>query len=127
MLAVRFDSKKVIVGEVPEPKSSDVLVRVRGCGICGSDLTILDSGFQIAGIPGHEISGELEDGTPVAIEPKIAARWDIDLSPGTRIVALALVMGCTVLDVIDDLRAQLAASLQPCANGRHIGTSQAAG
>jgi len=69
MLAVRFDSKKVIVGEVPEPKSSDVLVRVRGCGICGSDLTILDSGFQIAGIPGHEISGELEDGTPVAIEP----------------------------------------------------------
>ena len=69
MLAVRFDSKKVTVGEVPEPKGSDVLVRVRGCGICGSDLTILDSGFPIAGIPGHEISGELEDGTPVAIEP----------------------------------------------------------
>jgi len=69
MLAVRFDSKKVIVQEVPETKGSDVLVRVRGCGICGSDLTILDSGFPIAGIPGHEISGELEDGTPVAIEP----------------------------------------------------------
>jgi threonine dehydrogenase-like Zn-dependent dehydrogenase len=69
MLAVRFDSKKVIVQEVPETKGSEVLVRVRGCGICGSDLTILDSGFPIAGIPGHEISGELEDGTPVAIEP----------------------------------------------------------
>ncbi len=69
MLAVRFDSKKVIVGEVPESKGSDVLIRVRACGICGSDLTILDSGFPIAGIPGHEISGELEDGTPVAIEP----------------------------------------------------------
>ena len=71
MLAVRFDAKKVLLDEVPVPagQGDDVLVRVRGCGICGSDLTILDSGFPIAGIPGHEISGELEDGTPVAIEP----------------------------------------------------------
>lgn len=69
MLAVRFDSKKVRLEESPDPKGDDVLVRVRGCGICGSDLTILDSGFPIFGIPGHEIAGELEDGTPVAIEP----------------------------------------------------------
>jgi 2-desacetyl-2-hydroxyethyl bacteriochlorophyllide A dehydrogenase len=69
MLAVRFDSKKVVVDEMPVPTGSDVLVRVRACGICGSDLTILDSGFPIQGIPGHEIAGELEDGTPVAIEP----------------------------------------------------------
>ena len=69
MRAVRFDSKKVIVDEMPEPVGSDVLVRVRACGICGSDVTILDSGFPIRGIPGHEIAGELEDGTPVAIEP----------------------------------------------------------
>ena len=69
MLAVRFDATKVLLDEVPAPAGSDVLVRVRGCGICGSDLTILDSGFPIAGIPGHEIAGELEDGTPVAIEP----------------------------------------------------------
>jgi threonine dehydrogenase-like Zn-dependent dehydrogenase len=69
MLAVRFDSQKVVLDEVPAPGGDDVLVRIRACGICGSDLTILDSGFEIAGIPGHEISGELEDGTPVAIEP----------------------------------------------------------
>ena len=71
MLAVHFDSKNVVLADVPKPTngSDEVLVRVRGCGICGSDLTILDSGFPIAGIPGHEIAGELEDGTAVAIEP----------------------------------------------------------
>ena len=30
---------------------------------------MLDMGYSIFGIPGHEISGQLEDGTPVAIEP----------------------------------------------------------
>lgn len=69
MLAVKFDSKRVVVVEAPPPAGSDVLIRVRACGICGSDVTILDSGFPIYGIPGHEIAGELMDGTPVAIEP----------------------------------------------------------
>jgi 2-desacetyl-2-hydroxyethyl bacteriochlorophyllide A dehydrogenase len=69
MLAVKFDSKKVLVEELPAPSGEDVLVRVRACGICGSDITILDSEFPIYGIPGHEIAGELMDGTPVAIEP----------------------------------------------------------
>jgi threonine dehydrogenase-like Zn-dependent dehydrogenase len=69
MLAVRFDAQKVVLDDVRRPEGDGVLVRVRACGICGSDLTILDSGFPIHGIPGHEISGELEDGTAVAIEP----------------------------------------------------------
>ena len=69
MLAVKFDSKTVRVEERPPPSGSDVLVRVRACGICGSDLTLLDSGYPVHGIPGHEIAGELMDGTPVAIEP----------------------------------------------------------
>jgi threonine dehydrogenase-like Zn-dependent dehydrogenase len=69
MLAVRFKDKQVVVGEEPRPGGGDVLVRVRACGICGSDVSVLESGFPIAGIPGHEIAGELEDGTPVAIEP----------------------------------------------------------
>ncbi len=69
MLAVRFDQKQVVLQDCATPGGDDVLVRVRACGICGSDLTILDSGFPIRGIPGHEIAGELEDGTAVAIEP----------------------------------------------------------
>lgn len=69
MLAVRFDSKRIVVAEKPRPSGKGVLVRVRGCGICGSDVAMLDSGFPVTGTPGHEISGELADGTPVAIEP----------------------------------------------------------
>ena len=69
MLAVRFDSKRVVVEDRPGPRGKGVLVKVRGCGICGSDIAILDSGFPVSGTPGHEIAGELADGTPVAIEP----------------------------------------------------------
>lgn len=69
MRAVRFEDGAVVVDDVPEPEGDGVLVKVRSCGICGSDLKMLDSGFPIAGIPGHEIAGELADGTPVAIEP----------------------------------------------------------
>ena len=63
--------QRLEVSEVPdtEPGEGEVTVEVAACGICGSDVTILDSGFPIFGIPGHEIAGELEDGTPVAIEP----------------------------------------------------------
>jgi threonine dehydrogenase-like Zn-dependent dehydrogenase len=69
MLAVKFDSGGVVLDEVPAPTGPGVRVKVRACGICASDVAILDSGFPLAGIPGHEIAGELEDGTPVAIEP----------------------------------------------------------
>jgi len=69
MLAVKFKDKEVVLEDVARPAGEGVLVNVRSCGICGSDVTILDSGFPINGTPGHEIAGELEDGTPVAIEP----------------------------------------------------------
>ena len=69
MLAVKFQDKQVVLEDVPPPSGEGVIVDVRACGICGSDVTILDSGFPITGTPGHEISGLLEDGTPVAIEP----------------------------------------------------------
>lgn len=44
-------------------------VRVRAAGICGSDLHMLDAGYFQQSIPGHEIAGELADGSAVAIEP----------------------------------------------------------
>ena len=69
MRAVRFEGKAVRLVEAPRPSGDGVRVRIRGCGICGSDLAMLDSGFPLAGIPGHELAGELDDGTPVAIEP----------------------------------------------------------
>jgi threonine dehydrogenase-like Zn-dependent dehydrogenase len=59
----------VRVIDVEAPRGEGVRVKVSACGICGSDLAMLDAGFPIAGIPGHEIAGTLADGTAVAIEP----------------------------------------------------------
>jgi threonine dehydrogenase-like Zn-dependent dehydrogenase len=69
MRAVRWQSGAVCVVEADPPRGPGVRVRVSACGICGSDLAMLDGGFPIAGIPGHEIAGTLADGSAVAIEP----------------------------------------------------------
>jgi 2-desacetyl-2-hydroxyethyl bacteriochlorophyllide A dehydrogenase len=66
--------------EPPPLGDEDVLVHVRSCGICGSDLHYFTGGFPAPPVcPGHEISGEVVDvgrrcgsitaGTRVAIEP----------------------------------------------------------
>ncbi len=52
------------VKEVPTPKIEDggVLVRVRACAVCGSDIRILHSGNDRVAYPsimGHEISGDV--------------------------------------------------------------------
>jgi threonine dehydrogenase-like Zn-dependent dehydrogenase len=54
---------------VPPPSGDGVKVRIRSAGICGSDLHMLEHGYHPAGTIGHELAGELVDGTPVAIEP----------------------------------------------------------
>ncbi len=71
MRAVRFEKGRIRVVDAPVPslEGDGVAVRVRGCGICGSDLSMLDSGWELPGTPGHEIAGTLDDGTPVAVEP----------------------------------------------------------
>ena len=58
---------------VPEPGHGEVLVRVRACGVCGSDLEIRDHGWLQDGaeyplIPGHEWTGEV-----VATGPETSA------------------------------------------------------
>lgn len=44
-------------------------MRIRSAGICGSDLHMVAGGFPVPHTLGHEMGGELEDGTRVAIEP----------------------------------------------------------
>lgn len=61
----------------PEPAPGRTLVRVHGCGICGTDLHLFRGEFMPApgSVPGHEIAGVVEasdtlpTGTPVAVEP----------------------------------------------------------
>jgi len=63
----------------PEPGAGEVVVRVRHCGICGSDLHWFHDQMMIPQVcPGHEIAGEvarvgagvttLGEGDPVALE-----------------------------------------------------------
>jgi 2-desacetyl-2-hydroxyethyl bacteriochlorophyllide A dehydrogenase len=67
------------------PRAGEVVVRVRSCGICGSDLHFFCGGFPPPPVcPGHEISGEVADsgdgvvsvraGDRVAIEPLVVCR-----------------------------------------------------
>ena len=46
----------------PEPKTGEVLVRVRACGVCRTDLHIVDgeiTGGSYPIVPGHQIVGEV--------------------------------------------------------------------
>jgi 2-desacetyl-2-hydroxyethyl bacteriochlorophyllide A dehydrogenase len=67
----------------PAPGPREVVVRVAGCGICGTDLHILDGEFAPSYplVPGHELAGEvvavggevrgLAAGDRVAVDPTL--------------------------------------------------------
>lgn len=65
----------------PEPPPGWIRVRVRLCGICGSDLALLwgkssprlSPFFSFPAVLGHEILGEV-DGTRVVVNPLLACR-----------------------------------------------------
>ncbi len=71
--AVIADVGKIEVGEVPDPTPDrrEVVVEVAGCGICGTDLHILEGEFAPALpiVPGHEFAGEV-----VALGPGVDAQ-----------------------------------------------------
>lgn len=67
MKAVRIVDEKPVVTDVPAPTGDGIDVRVRSAGICGSDIHMLTWG--VTSTLGHEFAGNLDDGTPVAVEP----------------------------------------------------------
>jgi threonine dehydrogenase-like Zn-dependent dehydrogenase len=71
MRAVRIVNGAIEVVDVPLPGGDGVKVRIRAAGICGSDLHMLAHGYHPPVTLGHELAGELSDGTPVAIEPLV--------------------------------------------------------
>jgi threonine dehydrogenase-like Zn-dependent dehydrogenase len=78
MRAAFFEAAQTITVRetpVPEPGPGDVRLKVRYCGICGSDLTVYKTG-ALAGpdvVLGHEISAVVD------VDPQ--GRW----APGTRV------------------------------------------
>lgn len=56
--------------EVPRPGPGELLLRVRACGICRTDLHILDGDVAVETPPrvlGHQIVGETQDGRLVGV------------------------------------------------------------
>ena len=68
----------------PAPRPGEVLVRVGACGICGTDLHILDGDSPLARypvIPGHEFAGEV-----VALGSEVGARdGEVPITIGSRV------------------------------------------
>jgi (R,R)-butanediol dehydrogenase/meso-butanediol dehydrogenase/diacetyl reductase len=80
--AVLNADRRLEVAEVPDPLAAPgrIVVRVAGCGICGSDLHMVEAGLLAPGsILGHEAAGTVESvgagvdsfapGDPVAVFP----------------------------------------------------------
>jgi L-iditol 2-dehydrogenase len=58
------------LADVPEPSGGGLLVRVIGCGLCGSDVEKL--GHAARGtVLGHEVAGVLEDGARVTVMHRV--------------------------------------------------------
>jgi propanol-preferring alcohol dehydrogenase len=56
--------RELIVEDVskPSPEPNDVLIRVKACGVCHSDIHMIDGVIKVPGLPrvlGHEVSGEV--------------------------------------------------------------------
>jgi succinate semialdehyde reductase (NADPH) len=86
--AVLDDSRTALRVETilkPEPKAGEVLLRVRACGVCATDLHVIkdEVGFPTPCVLGHEVSGV------------VAAVGDgvVTCAPGDRVVA-AFLMPC---------------------------------
>jgi propanol-preferring alcohol dehydrogenase len=86
MIAMSFDGpgRPLVWAErpVPEPTADEVVVRVRACGVCRTDLHVVDGDLQHpkpAVVPGHEIVGTIERvGERVerfAVDQRIGIPW----------------------------------------------------
>ncbi len=79
--AVAREQRALTVEQValPEPGPGEARVRVEACGLCGTDLHLMQGGFAPGAVPGHEIAGRVDAlgpgvagfsiGDPVSVEP----------------------------------------------------------
>jgi threonine dehydrogenase-like Zn-dependent dehydrogenase len=55
----------------PEPGPGELVVHVTAAALCATDRKLAARGSDPPRIPGHEVAGRLEDGTPVGVHPDI--------------------------------------------------------
>lgn len=134
---------EVVTYDDPSPGPRDVVVAVAGCGICGTDLHILEGEFapQLPIVPGHEFAGEVVAigsgvtevavGDQVAVDPSlpcgecyycrrgrgnVCERWaaiGVTTAGGAAEFALAPVGNCVRLP--EGMRTADAALIEPLA------------
>ncbi len=122
----------------PEPGSKDVLVDVKACGICGSDLTYIKIGGIMrppGGVTplGHEAAGEITHvgsevegvsvGQRVVINPMMTPSMIGSGGPEGAFTEQLLVqdarVGDSLLPIADDLPYEIAALAEPLAVALH--------
>ncbi len=65
----------------PEPRPDEAVLRVGACGICGTDIHIIDGEFPMTSypiIPGHELGGEVIAVGKEVTEVKVGDRVGVD-------------------------------------------------
>ena len=103
--AMLVEPRRIEIGETgrPTPRGDDVLVGVRGLGVCGTDRDIFSGGIPVSypRIMGHEIFGEVIEGRAgfatgarVVVDPSITCgRCDRCLEGRGNICAEGLLLG----------------------------------
>jgi threonine dehydrogenase-like Zn-dependent dehydrogenase len=107
MRAVRLlEAHRLELADIPAPEvqPGEVVLRVDGCGICGSDLTSFKVGLFTDAVPGHEIAGVIDSvgdgvsgwaaGEAAVVDPKIPCGACDDCRTGASYrCAMALTSG----------------------------------
>ena len=143
--AVVEGKKRLAIREVPDPvpDEDEVLIRVRYCGVCGSDLHVYDEGADIG--TGHEFSGDIVGlgagvegwsvGDRVAVEPRLGCgrcswckRGETGLCEEFYVRLLQYASGfatftkvkaCQVLPIPGEMSYEQAAIVEPAACALH--------
>jgi (R,R)-butanediol dehydrogenase/meso-butanediol dehydrogenase/diacetyl reductase len=143
--AVVQDKKTLVIREAPDPvpDEDEVLIQVRYCGVCGSDLHVYDEGVDIS--TGHEFSGDIVGvgsgvkewsvGDRVAVEPRLGCgqcfwcgRGETGLCEEFYVRLLQFMSGfathtkvkaCQAHRISDDMSYEHAAIIEPAACALH--------
>ena len=119
--------------EMPEINDNEILIKVKACGICGTDLhmyklglfsEVLTRPLEKGGIPGHEVSGDVVD---VGRQVKGIQKGDevaaVVISGGmAEYIPVPVVPGFTVHKLPSEISYVEAATLDPLSNSIHAMT-----
>jgi len=128
--AVYHGPRDVRVEEVAKPKleKGDILLRIRACGICGSDLHTYQHGlFEDLGIVvetgrvmGHEISGEIAEVSGEVEGLKIGDRvCSVGGGGNAEYARIPAMMAPLLMPVPDNVSLDEAATVEPLATSLH--------